>query len=63
VRKSGKAAGILAPTPARATGYLAQGANFVAVGSDTTLLTRAATELLAKFKSSPSKGSPAPSAY
>ncbi len=63
VRKSGKAAGILAPNPARATGYLAQGANFVAVGSDTTLLMRAATDLLAKFRSSPSKGSQAPSAY
>lgn len=63
VRKGGKAAGILAPNPARATEYLAQGANFVAVGSDTTLLVRAATDLLSKFRSTPAKGSPTPSAY
>lgn len=63
MRRAGKAAGILAPNPVRATQYLEQGANFVAVGSDTTLLVRAATDLLSKFRSAPSKTSPTPSAY
>ena len=50
VRKSGKAAGILATDPTLAQRYLEAGAQFVAVGVDTTLLVRAATELAQRFK-------------
>jgi 4-hydroxy-2-oxoheptanedioate aldolase len=50
VRKSGKAAGILATDPSLAQRYLDAGAQFVAVGVDTTLLVRAATELAQRFK-------------
>jgi 4-hydroxy-2-oxoheptanedioate aldolase len=50
VRKSGKAAGILATDPNLAQRYLDAGAQFVAVGVDTTLLVRAATELAQRFK-------------
>jgi 4-hydroxy-2-oxoheptanedioate aldolase len=50
VRKSGKAAGILATDPNLAQRYLDAGAQFVAVGVDTTLLVRAATDLSAHFK-------------
>jgi 4-hydroxy-2-oxoheptanedioate aldolase len=51
VRRQGKAAGILASAPALAHKYLELGALFVAVGVDTTLLSRTATELAAAFKS------------
>ncbi|HTT42331.1 MAG TPA: aldolase/citrate lyase family protein [Steroidobacteraceae bacterium] len=50
VRAAGKAAGVLAPDEALARRYLAAGAQFVAVGVDTTLLSRAALELRAAFK-------------
>jgi 4-hydroxy-2-oxoheptanedioate aldolase len=50
VRKSGKAAGILATDSTLAQRYLDAGAQFVAVGLDTTLLVRAATELAQRFK-------------
>jgi 4-hydroxy-2-oxoheptanedioate aldolase len=50
VRAAGKAAGILATDPALAREYLAAGANFVAVGLDTSLLVRAARQLAAAFK-------------
>jgi 4-hydroxy-2-oxoheptanedioate aldolase len=50
VRAAGKAAGVLAPDATLARRYLAAGAQFVAVGVDTTLLTRAASELRASFK-------------
>jgi 4-hydroxy-2-oxoheptanedioate aldolase len=49
VRKSGKAAGILATDPSLAQRYLDAGAQFVAVGVDTTLLVRAATDLAQRF--------------
>jgi 4-hydroxy-2-oxoheptanedioate aldolase len=49
VRAAGKAAGVLAPDAALARRYLSAGAQFVAVGVDTTLLTRAAGELRAAF--------------
>jgi 4-hydroxy-2-oxoheptanedioate aldolase len=48
---AGKAAGVLAPDPALARRYLAAGARFVAVGVDTSLLVRAATEQLAPYRS------------
>ncbi len=50
VRAAGKAAGILMADKALAQKYLDAGAQFVAVGVDTTLLVRAATELSAVFK-------------
>lgn len=50
VRAAGKAAGVLAPASTLARLYLDAGALFVAVGVDTTLLTRACRELAAAFK-------------
>jgi 4-hydroxy-2-oxoheptanedioate aldolase len=50
VRQAGKAAGTLTPDPALAREYLDQGALFVAVGVDTSLLAKAARELAAQFK-------------
>lgn len=50
VRRAGKAAGILAVEQAAARRYLELGAQFVAVGVDTTLLARCARELLQSFK-------------
>lgn len=59
VRAAGKAAGILMADRALAQKYLDAGAQFVAVGVDTTLLVRAATELRAAFSVAPA---PAPAA-
>lgn len=50
VRSAGKAAGVLAPDPAIAADYLEAGATFVAVGTDTGLLSRAAADLAAAYK-------------
>jgi 4-hydroxy-2-oxoheptanedioate aldolase len=50
VRNAGKAAGVLAPDPAIAADYLDAGATFVAVGTDTGLLSRAAADLAASYK-------------
>ena len=50
VRAAGKAAGVLSADPKVARKYLAAGALFVAVGIDTTLLVRAASDLRAEFK-------------
>jgi 4-hydroxy-2-oxoheptanedioate aldolase len=58
VKAAGKAAGILMGDRTRARQYLEAGALFVAVGVDTTLLVRAATELARSFKSE----APAPAA-
>lgn len=60
-----KAPGILSPDPALARQYLTWGALFVAIGVDTTLLTRAAKAQLEPFKreASPTKGTIAPGAY
>lgn len=49
VRAAGKAAGVLATDRALAQAYLQAGASFVAVGVDTTLLVRAAADLLQAF--------------
>ena len=49
VKKAGKAAGTLTADHQLARQYLAQGALFVAVGVDTTLLVKAAKELAAEF--------------
>lgn len=51
VKAAGKAAGVLAADQSLARAYLAAGAQFVAVGSDTSLLVRAASELAAGFSS------------
>ncbi|WP_114973103.1 4-hydroxy-2-oxoheptanedioate aldolase [Rhodoferax ferrireducens] len=48
---AGKAPGILCADEALARHYLAQGARFVAVGVDTSLLVRATAALAAQFKS------------
>jgi 4-hydroxy-2-oxoheptanedioate aldolase len=50
IRKTGKAAGILAPIEADARHWLDCGATFVAVGSDVGLLARNSEALAAKFK-------------
>jgi len=50
IRKSGKAAGILAPLEADARHWLDQGFTIVAVGSDLGLLARGSEALAAKFK-------------
>ena len=50
VTKAGKAAGCLTSDNQVARDYLAQGATFVAVGVDTSLLVKAASKLAAAFK-------------
>lgn len=50
VRAAGKAPGVLAADPALARMYLDAGALFVAVGVDTTLLTRACRDLAASYR-------------
>lgn len=50
VRRAGKAAGILMADRKLAQAYINAGAQFVAVGVDTTLLVRAATELAQSFR-------------
>jgi 4-hydroxy-2-oxoheptanedioate aldolase len=50
VLKAGKAAGCLSSDNRIARDYLAQGATFVAVGVDTSLLVKAASQLAAVFK-------------
>jgi 4-hydroxy-2-oxoheptanedioate aldolase len=49
VKAAGKAAGILATDPQLAQSYLDAGALFVAVGVDTTLLVKAASDLARRF--------------
>ncbi len=50
IRKAGKAAGILTPNQDDAKGFIAEGANFVAVGSDAGILVNATTALVKTFK-------------
>jgi len=50
VRHAGKAAGVLTVDPAAVRKYLDAGATFVAVGLDTGLLVRAATDLADQFR-------------
>lgn len=63
IRKAGKAPGILCANEQRARHYLALGAQFVAVGVDTSLLNSAAKALLAKFKSGSAPVATASSGY
>lgn len=60
VRAAGKAAGVLMADRGLAHTYLEAGATFVAVGVDTTLLVRSATELLHAFKSPAAASTSAP---
>jgi 4-hydroxy-2-oxoheptanedioate aldolase len=53
VRQCGKAAGVLSADRKLAHDYLELGALFVAVGVDTTLLVRAARDLVAAFRATP----------
>ncbi len=62
VRRAGKAAGSLMSDRAVAADYFKWGAQFVAVGTDTSLLVRAATELSSGFTGANRK-SAAPSVY
>lgn len=50
VSKAGKAAGCLSGNQQVARDYLAQGASFVAVGVDTSLIVKAATDLAGSYK-------------
>lgn len=64
VRAAGKAAGVLAADRECARSYLRAGAQFVAVGSDASLLVKAARDLIRAFR--PDDGptpAPTPSAY
>ena len=58
VRDAGKAAGVLAPDPGIAAEYVAAGATFVAVGTDTGLLSRAASDLAASYKKTAGAATP-----
>jgi len=58
VRAAGKAPGILVTDPQLARAYVDAGALFVAIGLDTTLLVRAARELIRSFR----EGTPPPAA-
>jgi 4-hydroxy-2-oxoheptanedioate aldolase len=62
-RDAGKAAGVLAAHPAIAADYLAAGATFVAVGSDTGLLSRAAADLAASYKKTAAGAAPVKGGY
>jgi 4-hydroxy-2-oxoheptanedioate aldolase len=55
VRATGKAAGIICMNEALTRQYIEAGFNFVAVGSDQSILIRGADELAVKFKEIPSK--------
>lgn len=61
VRAAGKAPGILTADHDLARSYVEAGALFVAIGVDTSLLVRAASELLRGFRQAP-PAAPAPSA-
>ncbi len=62
VKKAGKAAGTLTADRKLAHRYLAEGALFVAVGVDTTMLVKAARELAAEFTGA-SRGAPGDGVY
>ena len=52
VRAAGKAAGVLCTDRAQVADYVQAGATFVAVGVDTALLVKSATELAASYRAS-----------
>jgi 4-hydroxy-2-oxoheptanedioate aldolase len=53
IRRAGKPAGILSSEEIQARQWLAQGCTFVAVGADTTLLSKHARSLSARFNGDP----------
>jgi len=59
VRRAGKAAGVLSADQVLARRYLEQGAAFVAVGADATLLANAARQLARAFKKESNHAAPA----
>ena len=61
ITRTGKAPGILCADEALARHYIAAGARFVALGVDTTLLVKAATGLLQRFR--PAADAPAAAAH
>ncbi|MFM0133363.1 4-hydroxy-2-oxoheptanedioate aldolase [Paraburkholderia sediminicola] len=63
VREAGKAAGVLAPDAGIAAEYLAAGATFVAVGTDTGLLSKAAADLAAAYKKTAPTATPTKGGY
>lgn len=63
IRQAGKAAGILSADEKLARRYLELGANFVAVGVDTTILTRGLQALAVRFKGGLSAPSAAGGVY
>lgn len=64
ILRAGKAPGILATNEAQARQWLAAGALFVAVGVDTMLLTSAAQNLLARFRTgTDAAAAPRPAGY
>jgi len=58
VKEAGKAAGTLTSDRKLARQYLDQGAQFVAVGVDTSILVKAAKELAAQFTGAPGSSAP-----
>ncbi|MGF6771536.1 4-hydroxy-2-oxoheptanedioate aldolase [Paraburkholderia sp. GAS199] len=63
VRDAGKAAGVLAPDRDIAMDYLSAGASFVAVGTDTGLLSRAAADLAASYRAGANMAAPVRGGY
>lgn len=63
VRAKGKAAGVLATDPIIARRYLDAGALFVALGADTALLGRSASEALSRIRAPSSESRPGEGAY
>lgn len=63
IRRAGKAAGILATAEGPAQQWLGAGAQFVAVGIDTALLTSAAKALRARFPGAAASAGPGASGY
>lgn len=63
IRKAGKAPGILSTTEEQAHKWLDAGALFVAVGVDTILLKKAATDLLARYRAPAAPDAAQPAGY
>ncbi|HSV47187.1 MAG TPA: 4-hydroxy-2-oxoheptanedioate aldolase [Ramlibacter sp.] len=63
IARTGKAPGILCADEALARDYIAAGARFIALGVDTTLLVKAATGLVGRFRDSEPVASSISAAY
>ena len=63
ILQAGKAPGILSTTEAQARKWLDAGALFVAVGVDTIMLRKAATDLLARYRAPAATDASAPQGY